>query len=104
MSWRFLKSELGLECPRVRSWEVREKLLMMAVLPYAFLLSLLTPAHETVRHWLLQSWCHRRGRRAASTLCLLYRLRLALSRLWSSYRPQWNRLGLRLIRAGPLPT
>jgi hypothetical protein len=103
MSWRFLKSELGLECPRVRSWEVREKLLMMAVLPYAFLLSFLTPAHETVRYWLLESWCHRRGRRAAATLCPLYRLRLALSRLWSSYRPQWTRLGSRLIRAGPTP-
>jgi hypothetical protein len=37
MSWRYLKSELGLECPHVRTFQVREKLLLMAALAYGFL-------------------------------------------------------------------
>lgn len=101
MSWRFLKSELGIECPRVREWETREKLLMMVTLAYGFLLTLLSPRLEPVRTWLLETWCHRTGRRAAETACPLYRLRLALSRLWSHCRPNFAVLGQRAIRAGP---
>lgn len=101
MSWRYLKSELGLECPRVRTWQVREKLLLMAALAYGFLLTLLSPAQEGVRLWLLAKRCPRTGRRAAQTPCPLYRLRLALSRLWMEHPPQFALLGRRAIRAGP---
>lgn len=101
MSWRYLKSELGLECPRVRTFEVREKLLLMAALAYGFLLTRLSPAQEALRTWLLVKRCPRTGRRAAETPCPLYRLRLALSRLWVEHPPQFALLGLRSIRAGP---
>ncbi|NTV99832.1 MAG: transposase [Oscillochloris sp.] len=40
-TWRYTKSELAFESPRVWTWERREKLLLMATLVYAFLLSAL---------------------------------------------------------------
>jgi hypothetical protein len=40
-AWRYSKSELAMESPRVWRWERREKLLLMVTLIYAFLLSLL---------------------------------------------------------------
>ena len=39
--WRYSKSELAMESPRVWDWEVRLKLLLLATLAYAFLLHLL---------------------------------------------------------------
>jgi hypothetical protein len=43
-AWRYSKSELAMESPRVWTWERREKLLLMVTLVYAFLLSLLASA------------------------------------------------------------
>ena len=43
MCYRTCKTDLALESPRLWSWENRLKLLLMASLVYAFLLSLLTP-------------------------------------------------------------
>jgi len=40
-AWRYSKSELAMESPRVWIWERREKLLLIVTLVYAFLLSLL---------------------------------------------------------------
>ena len=48
-SWRYNKSELGCESPRLWKWERREKLLLMVVLLYAFLLSLLAEDLEGLR-------------------------------------------------------
>jgi hypothetical protein len=62
------------------TWERRHKLLLLAVLAYAFLL--LQPLLAPLRDWLLRTWCHRTGTRARDTLQPLYRLRTALSRLW----------------------
>jgi hypothetical protein len=101
MSWRFLKSELGIECPRVRQWAVREKLLMMVTLAYGFLLTLLEPELGALRDWLLDKGCHRTGRRAEEAACPLYRLRLALSRLWSTSPPEFERLRQRQMGNGP---
>jgi len=84
---RFGKSELAMESPRLWSWENRLKLLLMVTLLYSFLLSLLQPQLEALRHWLLQYWCHRTGKRSRDTPSPLYRLRSALSRLWLSYPP-----------------
>jgi hypothetical protein len=42
---------------------------------------------QPLRAWLLQHFCHRTGKRSRSTAAPLYLLRLALSLLWSSYRP-----------------
>jgi hypothetical protein len=87
MSWRYGKSELALESPRLWNWERRQKLLLLATLAYAFLLSLLAPACTPVRRWLLHWWCHRTGKRSREASAPLYRLRSALSRLWLAYLP-----------------
>ena len=84
-AWRYSKSELAMESPRVWTWERREKLLLMVTLVYAFLLSLLAIEWEEVRLWLLRAWCHRTGKRSREVAAPLYRLRSALSRLWQAY-------------------
>jgi hypothetical protein len=90
MSFRYNKSELAMESPRLWAWERRIKLLLMVTLAYAFLLSLLDETLELLREWLLRHYCHRTGKRGRETPAPLYRLRAALSRLWldfpSNYR------------------
>lgn len=83
MAWRYSKSELAMESPRLWSWTNRLKLLLVATLAYAFLLSLLPLTG--VRLWLLQHWCPRTGKRCRDAPTPLYRLRSALSRLWPAY-------------------
>ena len=87
MSIRYSKSELAFESPRLIAWEQRAKLLAIAVLVQAFLFSLLNDLSLPLRTWLLEHWCHRTGKRSRSTAAPLYRLRMALSLLWLSYRP-----------------
>lgn len=82
MAWRYGKSELAMESPRVWTWERRQRLLLMVTLAYAFLLSLLDPGLLDLREQLLRRWCHRTGTRCRTTTTPLYRLRSALSRLW----------------------
>jgi hypothetical protein len=82
LTFRYGKSELALESPRVWQWEGREKLLLMVTLAYAFLLQLLTRTVADLRQWLLRHYCHRTGKRAQAAIQPLYRLRAALSRLW----------------------
>lgn len=59
MTWRYSKSELACESPRLWNWENRLKLLLMVSLVYAFLLTLLNEHAEGLRAWLLRYWCHR---------------------------------------------
>jgi hypothetical protein len=87
MTYRYAKSELAMESPRLWRWENRCKLLLMVTLVYAFLLSLLHPQLETLRQWLLRFWCHRTGKRHREVSMPLYRLRSALSRLWLDFPP-----------------
>ena len=87
MSFRYHKSELAMESPRLWKWDNRLKLLLMVSLVYAFLLSLLDPAFSLLLHRLLRGWCHRSGKRYRQASVPLYRLRCALSRLWLAYRP-----------------
>lgn len=56
-AFRFLKSELALESPRLWSWHNRLKLFAIVALVYAFLLSLLYPAHLPLKEFLLQHFC-----------------------------------------------
>jgi DDE family transposase len=87
MSFRYGKSELAVESPRLWRWDRRLKLLLMVTLVYAFLLSLLDHSHELLRQWLLRCWCHRTGKRNRDASVPLYRLRSAISRLWLDFPP-----------------
>jgi hypothetical protein len=98
MTWRYNKSELACESPRLWSWENRLKLLLMGSIVYAFLLTLLDESWSALRGWLLRYWCHRTGKRCRQAATPLYRLRWALSRLWLTYPPALLRP--RLLHSG----
>lgn len=85
MAYRYAKSELAMESPRLWFWHNRLKLMLMVSLVYAFLLSLLHPPAQPLRDWLLRHWCHRTGKRYRSFAIPLYRLRSAISRLFLAY-------------------
>jgi hypothetical protein len=87
MSLRFDKCELAFESPRLYLWETQLRLLLIATLAYAFLLSLLRLQSVLIVPWLLRHWCHRTGKWSRMVQAPLYRLRLALSSLWSIYPP-----------------
>lgn len=87
MTYRFAKSELAMQSPRLWHWHTRLKLLLMVSLVYAFLLSLLAPHLADLRQWLLRHFCHRTGKRYREASIPLYRLRSALSRLWLAHPP-----------------
>jgi len=95
LTWRENKSELAFQSPRLWDWEPREKLLLLATLAYAFLLTLLSPCYEPLRRWLLRRYCHRTGRHCRQAHAPFARLRLALSRLWQDFPPHWHRLAAR---------
>ena len=82
MAWRFGKTELAMQSPRLWSWNNRLKLLLIVSLVYAFLLSLLDPLLKPLRDILLQRFCHRTGKRSRVSPTPLYRVRSALSHLW----------------------
>jgi hypothetical protein len=79
ITWRFNKSELAMESPRLWFWDNRLKLLQMVSLAYAFLLTLLRPHQKLLRERLLEHGCPRTGKRSRETPTPLYRLRLAIS-------------------------
>ena len=87
MTIRYNKSELAFESPRLISWQHRKKLLLIATLVYAFLLSLLDPQQDALRNWLLRTFCHRTGKQSRNVPAPLYRLRLAISLFWFSHPP-----------------
>lgn len=87
MGFRYSKTELAMESPRLWKWENRLKLLMMASLVYAFLLSLLDERIKPLVKSLLREWCHRTGKRYHNFAIPLYRIRSALSRLWLAFSP-----------------
>jgi hypothetical protein len=82
LTWRFGKSELAMQSPRVYATETRTKLLLMVTLVYAFLLTLLSQAQQTLRLALLRLGCHRTGAKCREAHAPLYRLRSALTHLW----------------------
>jgi hypothetical protein len=86
--WRVGKAELALESPRLWTQERRQKLLLLASLAYAFLLSLCTTALQPLVRAVLRHGCHRTGKRNRACTVPLYRLRSALSRLWLAYPPK----------------
>jgi Transposase DDE domain len=86
-SFRYEKSELGVESPRIWSLENRLKLLGMVSLVYAFLLHLVNPEHRNMVESVLNLQCHRTGTWQQAVQVPLYRLRWAMSRLWERSRP-----------------
>jgi len=86
-SFRFEKSELGVESVCLQSWEAREKLLAIVTLVYTYLLSLCEEEAEWVRIWFLRYHCHRTGKRYRQAKIPLYRLQWALSDLWHKTNP-----------------
>lgn len=97
MAWRYTKSDLAFESPRLHRWEHRLKLLLIATLAYAFLLSLLDPLLNDFRHRLLRHFCHRTGKRCRDAATPLYRLRAALAKLWTAHPRLPDPLPLLLI-------
>ena len=87
MAIRYNKCELAFESPRLFQWQARQKLLWIAALAYAFLLSLLAPTLTSLCSWLLRTFCHRTGKRSRTTPTPLYRLRFALAFLWFTHPP-----------------
>src|SRR5207302_10613249 len=49
LSWKYEKSELAFQSPRVYKGEAREKVLLLATLAYAFLLTLLKTSYDLLR-------------------------------------------------------
>ena len=87
MAIRYNKCELAFESPRLFHWQHRLKLLLIAGLAYAFLLSLLAPSLTDLCAGLLRTFCHRTGKRSRETPAPLYRLRIGLSFLWLFHPP-----------------
>ncbi len=83
--FRYNKSELSMESPRLWTWDRRIKLLLLVSVCYAFLLSLLDPLLRWLVAGLLRTGCHRTGKRSRETPAPLYRLRAAISRMFMSY-------------------
>ena len=76
--FRFLKSELGLESPRLWFWDNRMKLMSIVTLVYDFMLQML----RNWRNWaqpFMENYCHRTGERYRQASIPLYRFRMAIS-------------------------
>lgn len=77
-AFRFGKSELAMESPRLWFWDNRLKLLAIVSLVYDFLLRMI----QYWKDWLnifLKQWCHRTGNRYRQASIPIYRLRQAIS-------------------------
>lgn len=82
MAFRFFKCELACESPRLIAIEVREKLLLIAALVYAFLITLLRLYPLAWVYQIISRWCSTAFTRSRRLATPLYRLRLAISRLF----------------------
>ena len=76
--FRFLKSEMALESPRLWFWDNRMKLMAIVTLAYDFLLYLMSNWKSIIPIF-FKRWCHRTGKRYRDASIPLYRLRLAIS-------------------------
>ncbi len=102
LSFRYGKCELAMESPRLWAFENRLKLLGIVTLVYAFLLHLLNPMYRRLVECVLRLKCHRTGKRCREVIAPLYRLRWAISRLWSDHHPALGRIfppNLETVRA-----
>jgi hypothetical protein len=91
-AFRYGKSELGMESPRLWGFENRLKLLSLVTIVYGFLLFLLSPLYQNIIQAVLSLKCKRTGKRCQNVEAPLYRLRWAISRLWEAAPPLLGRL------------
>jgi hypothetical protein len=77
-AFRFGKSELAMESPRLWFWDNKLKLLAIVALVYDFLLQMLRN-WKTWTQLLFKNWCHRTGNRYRNASIPIYRLRIAIS-------------------------
>jgi len=77
-SFRFLKSELAIEAPRLWFWDNRLKLMGIVTVVYDFLLQFFRNNAQCVE-MLLRKYCHRTGERYRNASIPLYRIRMAIS-------------------------
>jgi hypothetical protein len=81
--FRFNKTELAIQSPRLWFWLNRLKMMMIVAMVYAFLLGVVSSLQRKVREEVLRRWCHRTGKRCQLALTPLYRLRAALTALFA---------------------
>ena len=81
--FRFAKTEMAMESPRLWFWENRLKCMMIISLAIDFLLHLLQKGRTVLIQNLLKTWCPRTGNRCRNTSTPIYRVRLALSYAWN---------------------
>src|SRR5579883_58042 len=86
-AFRYGKCELGMESPRLWTWENRLKLLSIVAVVYSFLLFLLEPVYHELVNTILRLKCHRTGKWRQTVQAPLYRVRWAISRLWENIPP-----------------
>ena len=77
-TFRFCKSELAMESPRLWFWENRLKFLAIVTLVYDLLLQLLRKRAVDMQI-IIQKWCPRTGNRHRKASIPIYRLRAAIS-------------------------
>lgn len=86
-TFRFTKSELAMESPRLWKWENRLKLLIIIALIYDFILKFLR-SWPTLARKFINIWCPRTGKRQLETQLPLYRLRCAIAHLLNDFVAQ----------------
>lgn len=77
-TFRFGKSELAIESPRLWFWDNRLKLLAIVALVFDFLLRMIRNWSGWVRQF-FNNWCHRTGNRYRIASIPIYRLRTAIA-------------------------
>lgn len=84
-TFRFCKTELAIESPRLWFFENTCKLLGMVALIYDFLIHLINNWGNWVQ-LILKRWCHRTGNRYRKASVPIYRLRLAIHNIiWTKF-------------------
>lgn len=86
-TFRFNKSELALESPRLWCWENRQKIMAIVSLVYEFLLSILKN-WKSIAQIAINNWCPRTGKRQLDAQLPLYRLRIALEFILNDFVAQ----------------
>ena len=77
MTFRFAKSELAIDSPRLWKWENRMKFLAIVALVYDFLCTLLQPKNFRLARKIIRLGCHRTGNKLKKVSLPMYRLRQA---------------------------